>query len=186
MLYDNILVPFDGSASADAALEEAARYAKEDPGCALHVLQISDIEHQVIERLDSSYGAAVPVGMREAFEDAQNEAQRKLERDVRLATRGLMNEIHVEVQSETTIGVQIVAYAAAHNIDLIIMDAARSRRFARHPGQRVELRAERGEGSRSRGERLASEKIPHLERTNRQMGDCFFVVPAAGIEPATY
>ena len=71
MLYDNILVPFDGSASADAALEEAARYAKEDPGCALHVLQISDIEHQVIERLDSSYGAAVPVGMREAFEDAQ-------------------------------------------------------------------------------------------------------------------
>ena len=121
MLYDNILVPFDGSASADAALEEAARYAKEDPGCALHVLQISDIEHQVIERLDSSYGAAGPVGMREAFEDAQNEAQRKLERDVRLATRGLMNEIHVEVQSETTIGVQIVAYAAAHNIDLIIM-----------------------------------------------------------------
>ena len=121
MLYDNILVPFDGSASADAALEEAARYAKEDPGCALHVLQISDIEHQVIERLDSLYGAAVPVGMREAFEDAQNEAQRKLERDVRLATRGLMNEIHVEVQSETTIGVQIVAYAAAHNIDLIIM-----------------------------------------------------------------
>lgn len=66
MLYDNILVPYDGSASADAALEEAARYAKEDPGCALHVLQISDIEHQVIERLDSSYGAAVPVGMREA------------------------------------------------------------------------------------------------------------------------
>ena len=121
MLYDNILVPFDGSASADAALEEAARYAKEDPGCALHVLQLSDIEHQVIELLDSSYGAAVPVGMREAFEDAQNEAQIKLERDVRLATRGLMNEIHVEVQSETTIGVQIVAYAAAHNIDLIIM-----------------------------------------------------------------
>lgn len=121
MLYDNILVPYDGSASADAALEEAARYAKEDPGCALHVLQISDIEHQVIERLDSSYGAAVPVGMREAFEDAQNEAQRKLERDVRLTTRGLMNEIHVEVQIETTIGVQIVAYAAAHNIDLIIM-----------------------------------------------------------------
>ena len=121
MLYDNILVPFDGSASADAALEEAARYAKEDPGCALHVLQISDIEHQVSERLDSSYGAAVPGGMREAFEDAPNEAQRKLERDVRLATRGLMNEIHVEVQSETTIGVQIVAYAAAHNIDLIIM-----------------------------------------------------------------
>ena len=121
MLYDNILVPYDGSASADAALEEAARYAKEDPGCALHVLQISDIEHQVIERLDSSYDAAVLVGMREAFEEAQNETQRKLERDVRLATRGLMNEIHAEVQGETTIGVQIVAYAAAHNIDLIIM-----------------------------------------------------------------
>ena len=123
MLYDNILVPYDGSTSADAALREAVRYAKEDPGLALHVLQVTDIEHQVIERLESTAApaAAVPAGMREAFEQARGHAQAHLERDVRIATRGLMNEVHVEVQAETTIGVQIVAYAAAHNIDLIIM-----------------------------------------------------------------
>ena len=34
--------------------------------------------------------------------------------------------------------------------------------------------------------KTSEQKIPHLERTNHQMGDCFFVVPAAGIEPATY
>lgn len=123
MLYDNILVPYDGSTSADAALREAVRYAKEDPGLALHVLQVTDIEHQVIERLESTAApaSAVPAGMREAFEQVRGHAQAHLERDVRIATRGLMNEVHVEVQAETTIGVQIVAYAAAHNIDLIIM-----------------------------------------------------------------
>ena len=123
MLYDNILVPYDGSTSSDAALREAVRYAKEDLGLALHVLQVTDIEHQVIERLESTAApaAAVPAGMREAFEQVRGHAQAHLERDVRIATRGLMNEVHVEVQAETTIGVQIVAYAAAHNIDLIIM-----------------------------------------------------------------
>ena len=48
MLYDNVLVPYDGSASADAALAEAARFAKEDPGLSLHVVSVVDIEHIVI------------------------------------------------------------------------------------------------------------------------------------------
>ena len=31
MLYDNVMVPYDGSASADAALAEAVRFAKGRP-----------------------------------------------------------------------------------------------------------------------------------------------------------
>ena len=37
MLYDAAMVPFDGSDSACAALDEAVRFAKEDAGLALHV-----------------------------------------------------------------------------------------------------------------------------------------------------
>ena len=49
MLYDNIMVPYDGSESAQAALAEAVRYAREDPGAALHIVQIVDTEQLVIE-----------------------------------------------------------------------------------------------------------------------------------------
>ena len=52
MLYDNILVPYDGSDSARAALAEAVRYAREDPGAALHLIQIVDAEQLVIEQLE--------------------------------------------------------------------------------------------------------------------------------------
>ena len=51
MLYDNIMVPYDGSESAQAALAEAVRYAREDPGAALHIVQIVDTEQLVIEKL---------------------------------------------------------------------------------------------------------------------------------------
>lgn len=122
MLYDNVLVPYDGSASADAALAEAVRLAKEDPGLSLHVVSVVDIEHIVIEKLQgASAQAAVPEGMRQAFEEAQREAEERLARKVRLATRGLMNAVRTEVLNETNIGVQIVAYAAGHNIDLVVM-----------------------------------------------------------------
>ena len=46
MLYDNIMVPYDGSESAQAALAEAVRYAREDPGAALHIVQIVDTEQR--------------------------------------------------------------------------------------------------------------------------------------------
>ena len=42
MLYDNIMVPYDGSPSARAALEEAARFANEDPGLTLRIVTIID------------------------------------------------------------------------------------------------------------------------------------------------
>ena len=51
MLYDHILVPYDGSASAKAALAEATRYAKDDPGARLSIIQIVDTELLLAERL---------------------------------------------------------------------------------------------------------------------------------------
>ena len=54
MLYDNIMVPYDGSESAQAALAEAVRYAREDPGAALHIVQIVDREQVVIQKLDKA------------------------------------------------------------------------------------------------------------------------------------
>ncbi len=53
MLYDAIVVPFDGSASARAALDEAVRFAKEDPGLVLHVIQIADLEQAAVALLES-------------------------------------------------------------------------------------------------------------------------------------
>ena len=40
MLYDNIMIPYDGSASSKAALAEAVRFAKDDPGLTLRIVQI--------------------------------------------------------------------------------------------------------------------------------------------------
>ena len=42
MLYDNIMIPYDGSASSKAALAEAVRFAKDDPGLTLRIVQIID------------------------------------------------------------------------------------------------------------------------------------------------
>ena len=52
MLYDNIMVPYDGSPSARAALEEAARFANEDPGLTLRIVTIIDAESRVAAYLE--------------------------------------------------------------------------------------------------------------------------------------
>ena len=44
MLYDAVMVPFDGSDSACAALDEAVRFAKEDGGLALLVVALYGLE----------------------------------------------------------------------------------------------------------------------------------------------
>ena len=53
MLYDAVMVPFDGSDSACAALDEAVRFAKEDAGLALHVVQIVDLERTAVAKLEA-------------------------------------------------------------------------------------------------------------------------------------
>ena len=78
MLYDAVMVPFDGSDSACAALDEAVRFAKEDAGLALHVVQIVDLERTAVAKLEARgvdlTESVVPMGMPDAMEEATEEA----------------------------------------------------------------------------------------------------------------
>ncbi|RNL39479.1 universal stress protein [Paraeggerthella hongkongensis] len=123
MLYDNVMVPFDGSESAVAALAEAARFAKEDPGLTLRIVQIIDTNKLVINRLEAQniVDSAVPEGMRKAFEEVTAEANRHLHRQIDGMLGGLMNKIVIELLEETHPGSQIVSYAEECNCDLIVM-----------------------------------------------------------------
>ena len=124
MLYDHILVPFDGSASAQAALAEAVRFAKEDPGLALHIMQIVDVEKRVIDKLELQYRTKSGLSSDELsalYGTVLQEADAKLHRQVDGQLRGLMNHVEVEVLEETVPGTQIVAFAEEHGCDLIIM-----------------------------------------------------------------
>ena len=125
MLYDAIVVPFDGSVSARAALNEAVRFAKEDPGLVLHVIQIADLEQAAVGKLEASgvdmSEGAVPLGSRDALEAVTQEAAERLHTQVDGVLRGLMNEKHVRLLPEVHPGDQIVQYAKDNACDLIIM-----------------------------------------------------------------
>lgn len=121
MLYDHILVPYDGSVSAKAALAEATRYAKDDPGARLSIIQIVDTELLLAERLkaekrptNSTFTPVVPQADYEAAIAELHDAIVGLLPD-------LMNELTVEFLEETEPGEQIVAYAEEGGCDLIIM-----------------------------------------------------------------
>lgn len=125
MLYDAIVVPFDGSVSARAALDEAVCFAKEDPGLVLHVIQIANLEQVAVGKLEASgvnmAESAVPLGMRDAVEAATQEAVERLHTQVDGVLRGLMNEKRVRLLPEVHPGDQIVQYAKDEGCDLIIM-----------------------------------------------------------------
>ncbi len=123
MLYDNVMVPFDGSESAMAALAEAIRYAKEDPGMNLFIVQIIDTEDLVAAKLNTPalQRSAVPEGMREALDEVIKDASKTLHRQVDEMLHGLMNRIEIDFLEETNPGAQIVAYAQENKCDLIVM-----------------------------------------------------------------
>lgn len=124
MLYDHILVPFDGSASAQAALAEAVRFAKEDPGLTLHVMQIVDAEKRVIDKLELQGRARGGLSSDELgalYDKVLQEAEAKLHQQVDGQLASLMNPVQVDLLEETVPGTQIVAFAEEHGCDLIIM-----------------------------------------------------------------
>lgn len=125
MLYDNIMVPYDGSTSARAALAEAVRYAREDPGLSLRIVQIFDLKQLVIERMEAEGrdGAEElsPQLLHSYYEVAAEEALAALHRQVDGVVKGLMNEVTVEILEETLPGEQIVSYATERACDLIVM-----------------------------------------------------------------
>ena len=125
MLYDNIMVPYDGSESAQAALAEAVRYAREDPGAALRIVQIVDTEQLVIEKLEkegrNTTDELSSVLLHAHYDEALVEADAALRRQIGGLLKGLMNEITVDLLDETVPGEQIVAFADEHSCDLIVM-----------------------------------------------------------------
>ena len=125
MLYDAVMVPFDGSDSACAALDEAVRFAKEDAGLALHVVQIVDLERTAVAKLEARgvdlTESVVPMGMQEAMEEATEEASERLHAQVDGVIRPLMNEKRVCLLPEVHPGDQIVKYAHENGCGLIIM-----------------------------------------------------------------
>lgn len=125
MLYDAVMVPFDGSDSACAALDEAVRFAKEDAGLALHVVQIVDLERTAVAKLEARgvdlAESVVPMGMPDAMEEATEEASERLHAQVDGVLRPLMNEKRVCLLPEVHPGDQIVKYTQENGCGLIIM-----------------------------------------------------------------
>ena len=121
MLYDNI---YDGSPSARAALEEAARFANEDPGLTLRIVTIIDAESRVAAALEKNplpEGVVPSARLREIHQQVVDEADADLHRQVDPILGRLMNRVIIEFLEETSPGAQIVSYADDHNCDLIIM-----------------------------------------------------------------
>ncbi|OTF12109.1 universal stress protein [Halorubrum sp. SD612] len=108
-MYDEILVPTDGSEAVDRALEHAVRLAT-DHDATLHALYVvdrriaaansGDLHDEVVEDLESQGEAAVA-----AVADAAAEA-------------GLDTETHVAHGTPDT---EIVGYADEAGIDVIVM-----------------------------------------------------------------
>ena len=124
MLYDNIMVPYDGSPSARVALEEAARFANEDPGLTLRIVTIIDAESRVaayLEKHPLPEGVVPSARLREIHQQVVDEADADLHRQIDHILERLMNRVVIEFLEETSPGAQIVSYASDNNCDLIIM-----------------------------------------------------------------
>ncbi|SDF54085.1 Nucleotide-binding universal stress protein, UspA family [Halorubrum xinjiangense] len=108
-MYDEILVPTDGSEAVDRALDHALRLAT-DHDATIHALYVvdqrvttansGDLHEEIVEDLESQGDAAVA-----AVADAASEA-------------GLDAETHV---AHGTPDAEIVAYAEENGIDVIVM-----------------------------------------------------------------
>lgn len=125
MLYDNIMVPYDGSPSAQAALAEAVRFAKDDPGLVLRIVHIIDTEQLAIDKLEAEGRDEQIVStsgtLQATFATVTAEAEERLRSRIDPLIKGLMNKVHVELLQETSPGDQIVSFAIDNGCDLIIM-----------------------------------------------------------------
>ena len=114
MLYDNIMIPYDGSASSKAALAEAVRFAKDDPGLTLAIdkLEAEGRDEQTV---------ASSAMLQKTYEEVTEEASKALHREIDPLLSGLMNKVYIELLQETQPGGQIVTYAIDNLCDLIVM-----------------------------------------------------------------
>ena len=125
MLYDNIMIPYDGSASSKAALAEAVRFAKDDPGLTLRIVQSIDTDKLAIDKLEAEgrdgQTVASSAMLQKTYEEVTEEASKALHREIDPLLSGLMNKVYIELLQETQPGGQIVTYAIDNLCDLIVM-----------------------------------------------------------------
>lgn len=126
MLYKTIVVPYDNSESAHAALIEAMKIATLDSDSTVRILHIVDTEQRVIDKLEAKSGtpdAPKPssVALRTLFDEVIHEADTELHEhiDPVIAVGG--SRVGIDIVEETLPGDQIVAYAKDHEAGLIVM-----------------------------------------------------------------
>ena len=99
MLYDNIMIPYDGSASSKAALAEAVRFAKDDLGLTLRIVQIIDTDLHAIDKLEAEgrdeQTVASSAMLQKTYEEVTEEASKALHREIDPLLSGLMNKVYI-------------------------------------------------------------------------------------------
>lgn len=125
MLYKNILVPYDGSESAHAALKEALKFAHQDSTLTLRIIQIVDVEQLVIHELEAEgrnrESLTSSEEVHDLFDRVTHKAQVSLHERIDSLIKGLMNKVVVEMLEETIPSEQIIAYEEDNGCDLIVM-----------------------------------------------------------------
>lgn len=126
MLYRTIVVPYDNSKSAHAALLEAMKIASVDFDSVVRILHIVDTEQRVIEKLEEkSSRADAPKPSSEAlralFDEVIREADGELHERIDPTIAAFDTKVSIDIVEETLPGDQIVAYASEHDADLIVM-----------------------------------------------------------------
>lgn len=125
MIYDTIMVSYDGSASAQAALFEATKFARADPETTLRIIQIVDTKKLALDKLEEQGRSkdipTAPDELHKLYDDMVNTADATLHAQIDGVLQGLTNKIIIELLEETFPGEQIITYANLHACDLIIM-----------------------------------------------------------------
>lgn len=155
-----------------SALAEAVRFAKDDPGLTLRIVQIIDTDQLAIDKLEAEgrdeQTVASSAMLQKTYEEVTEEASKALHREIDPLLSGLMNKVYIELLQETQTGGQIVTYAIDNLCDLIVMGSRGSGRVARHFGQRQQLRAAQrrrsGAHRQGRHERVGRAVIPSERR----------------------
>ncbi|MDO4850657.1 MAG: universal stress protein [Actinomycetota bacterium] len=127
MAYRNIMVPFDGSESAQNALMEAKSLTELDPSNTLHVVNVAPIpESQMFMMIEPNALEVQPAYYNlEEFkalrEKALEEKCEELRETVAPLVGGLANTVEIRVVNGNSPADAIVNYAEQHGCDVIVM-----------------------------------------------------------------
>lgn len=126
MMYSNILVPYDNSASAHAALGEALKLAEMNPESEVRIINIVDTETAVSEKLQARLeqpNAPKPSGevLRVMLDEVIAEADALLHHNIDPVLAQSQNRISIELIEQTSVGDQIITFARENECDIIVM-----------------------------------------------------------------